>query len=300
VALLLLSPFDEPLLGPIASSSEEGAASTEPNGSPVDDPSIGHIAYSNDDGIMTIEADGSSPRPVSGTLPTDRDPAWTRDGHGIAYERQGEGIWLATVTNDGDPEQITFGDDHGPAWSPVEEVLAFARGPARDRRIYILDRTAGSGSEPEMVWDTGEDAHDPAWSPDGLAIAFAVGFRLERDIAVGVLESPSDPVQISPDGTNDVDPAWSPDGQWIAFASSPDGRDFDLWRVRVDGTGMEQLTTGPETDHDPAWSPDGRAIVFTRADNQNAPRQLLVLRIETGDAVPITSGASDDGHPSWR
>ena len=41
---------------------------------------------------------------------------------------------------------------------------------------------------------------------------------------------------------------WSPDGEWITFV--PDsweeldmGAVADLWRVRVDGTGLEQLTS---------------------------------------------------------
>ena len=65
---------------------------------------------------------------------------------------------------------------------------------------------------------------------------------------------------------DDVDPAWSPDGEWIAFASTRSG-DFDIYRMKLDGSEPEQLTDGPAVDHDPAWSPDGRGIAFSRSED---------------------------------
>jgi CHAT domain/WD40-like Beta Propeller Repeat len=261
---------------------------------PPDEPLPGRIAYSTTSGIMTIEPDGSFPRRVPGTRSGDGDPDWTPEGDGIAYQKD-QGIWLAPVTADGDPKQITFARDRNPAWSPDGEVLAFARGREPARRIYSLDIAAGEDSDPQLVRNTGEDAHDPAWSPDGLTIAFVVGVDSEREIVVFAPGSPPEP--FTSNEVNDVDPAWSPDGDWIAFASSTDGEDFDLWRMRIDGTGTEQLTTGPAVDHDPAWSPDGRAIAFSRSEGQL--KRIFVLRIETGEIDPITAGPGDE-HPSWR
>lgn len=47
----------------------------------------------------------------------------------------------------------------------------------------------------------------------------------------------------------------------VAFASDASGT-YDLYVVRLDGSGLRRLTDGPQTDTSPAWSPDGRRLVF--------------------------------------
>jgi Tol biopolymer transport system component len=66
-------------------------------------------------------------------------------------------------------------------------------------------------------------------------------------------------------------PAWHPDGRRIIFASNwqdPKGRNFDLFLVNVDGSGLEQITSDPTFDGFPMFSPDGRRLVF--ASNRGA------------------------------
>jgi Tol biopolymer transport system component len=43
-------------------------------------------------------------------------------------------------------------------------------------------------------------------------------------------------------GASDELPDWSPDGRWIAFRSSRSGK-HEIWRARVDGTGLMQITS---------------------------------------------------------
>ena len=53
---------------------------------------------------------------------------------------------------------------------------------------------------------------------------------------------------------NEEQSSWSPDGQWIAFKQLD-----DVWVVRWDGTGLQQLTDFPAglNNTQPSWSPDG-------------------------------------------
>ena len=53
----------------------------------------------------------------------------------------------------------------------------------------------------------------------------------------------------------------SPDGQWLAFDSDRSGN-MDIYKMRIDGTGIQQLTRDPADDFRPSWSPDGREIAF--------------------------------------
>src|SRR5579859_6564389 len=52
----------------------------------------------------------------------------------------------------------------------------------------------------------------------------------------------------------DYNASFSPDGKWIVFTSERAGS-ADIYRVRVDGTGLERLTDDPAYDDQAAFSP---------------------------------------------
>ena len=53
----------------------------------------------------------------------------------------------------------------------------------------------------------------------------------------------------------------------------------ELFTVRPDGTGLEQLTAyGPEARAtQPRWTPDGSAILYTRTTQLGTPKTLWVV-----------------------
>src|SRR5439155_19680443 len=56
-------------------------------------------------------------------------------------------------------------------------------------------------------------------------------------------------------------PYFHPDSKRIIFASNhkdPRSRNFDLYLVNIDGTGLTQVTTHPDFDAFPMFSPDGK------------------------------------------
>jgi hypothetical protein len=64
-----------------------------------------------------------------------------------------------------------------------------------------------------------------------------------------------------------------PDGKRILFSSNygdPKGREFDLWMIGVDGTGLERVTSSPGFDGFPMFSPDGKQLAFA-SNRNNAP-----------------------------
>jgi Tol biopolymer transport system component len=69
-------------------------------------------------------------------------------------------------------------------------------------------------------------------------------------------------------------PFFHPDGERIIFSSNlhaPDGRNFDLYLINVDGTGLERVTTHPEFDGFPMFTSDGSRLVF--ASNRHNRQQ---------------------------
>lgn len=90
--------------------------------------------------------------------------------------------------------------------------------------------------------------------------------------------------QVTSNGAANFAPYWLPDDRRILFASNAEGlaearrtgnhaaaRNFDLFLIHEDGSGLEQVTFCPEFDSFPMFSPDGRYLVF--ASNRYGARQ---------------------------
>lgn len=88
------------------------------------------------------------------------------------------------------------------------------------------------------------------------------------------------------------EPTWSPDSQAIAYASNG-----DLFRIQINGTGLQQLTTSPAQDQDAAWSPDGSRIAF--ASNRSGAFQIYVMDAAGGNITQITMAYASAKEPSW-
>jgi|GEM_PF-6444324 len=58
--------------------------------------------------------------------------------------------------------------------------------------------------------------------------------------------------------------SWSPDGKWIAISHTKDGN-YEIYKIKIDGTTLTRLTNNSFTDYYPAWSPKGDKIAFISA-----------------------------------
>ena len=75
----------------------------------------------------------------------------------------------------------------------------------------------------------------------------------------------SDPHRITDLGGANFAPFFTPDGKRIIFASNhtnPRGRNFDLFLVNLDGSGLEQVTTDSDFDGFPMFDRSGHHLVW--------------------------------------
>ena len=91
----------------------------------------------------------------------------------------------------------------------------------------------------------------------------------------------------------------------IAFSSlrsDPQAKEFDIFSMNPDGTGVAQLTTNPAGDRQPDWSPGATAIAYT-IDKPDSPINFEVARMTargTGHRrLTITETGQASSQPSW-
>ena len=100
----------------------------------------------------------------------------------------------------------------------------------------------------------------------------------------------------------DAEISVSPDGQWIVFGRQTDGN-MDLWRMRADGTGEQQITFTKDWDEGrPMFLPDSQTIMFRAwkyADyGKVRPTPMTVFTIRY-DGTELTPRTPPDTSMNW-
>ena len=91
-------------------------------------------------------------------------------------------------------------------------------------------------------------------------------------------------------------PSFHPDGRTLVFQSDATGR-WQLFTIRVDGSGLRPLHTSSGNDITPVWSPDGKQILFVSERDGN--REVYVCDADGSNQRNITNNPAMDLHPFW-
>ena len=195
-------------------------------------------------------------------------PNWTPDGQILIFNAGGE-LWRIDVDGRATPQKIDTGrlrdlnNDH--VLSPDGRTVYVS---SDDGHLYGLPVTGG---EPERV----SNDHDTPFhyylhgiSPDGATLAYVAveGTGDARRINLFAIPSGGGPDRRLSDISKPNDgPEYSPDGAWIYFnserASEQPGH-AQIFRMRPDGSAIEQLTFDARVNWFPHLSPDGRNMVY--------------------------------------
>jgi Tol biopolymer transport system component len=154
------------------------------------------------------------------------------------------------------------------------------------------------GTHPKQLTHTLGYDGGPWWSPDGKQICFRA-FHPEtpqeitdyKELLKQHLIRPTtlDLYVMNADGshlrriTNDkkdniasFGPSWTHDGRGLVFASNradPQRRKFEVYKINLDGTGLERITYGDQFDGFPNFSPDGKHFVWASNRNGKEPHE---------------------------
>jgi len=90
--------------------------------------------------------------------------------------------------------------------------------------------------------------------------------------------------------------AWSPNARKIAFVSRGEGN-RDVYVVKIDGSGLRNLTRNPAADFAPLWSPDGRKIAFESDRERDA--EIYVMNADGSAQTNLSQNPDWDATPAW-
>jgi len=175
----------------------------------------------------------------------------------------------------------TPGYDAEATLSPDGRTIVFTSVRDGDLEIYTMG-VDGTGVR-RLTHEPGYDG-GAFFSPDGQHIVYRrdgpmdeAGLAHYRELLAKDLYQPrvleiwvmdrggDDERQVTRLGAASFAPFYHPDGRRIIFASNhpdPRGRNFDLYLVKDDGTGLERVTSEPSFDGFPMFSRDGGRLVF--------------------------------------
>jgi Tol biopolymer transport system component len=233
-------------------------------------------------------------------------------GNGVLIVANAEGSEQRTVFEGPLADNLT-----SPAWSPRGDAIVFGlgaffrragAGPAR------LMSIVPNGTALTPLSDGNSNEGMPSWSPDGQEIVFRVADGPARGLYI--LDVATGKRRALPTGSDrDTFPYWSPRGDWITFTSQRDG-DYEIYRIRPDGTGVTRLTHFAGHDAHSSISPDGEWIAFAtgqqgfkdealglivgaRPPPFQSYGEIAVMRIDGSDVRLLTDNSVEEGVPVW-
>lgn len=138
----------------------------------------------------------------------------------------------------------------------------------------------------QIVWRASRPA--PGKELDDYRALLAKGLVRPTALEIFVADADGKNVkQVTKNGKANFAPYFTPDDKAILFASNMDdakGRSFQIWKVNVDGSGLEQVTHDPSGFCSfPMFSRDGKRLAFSSNRNGSVPHETNVF---VADWVP--------------
>jgi Tol biopolymer transport system component len=231
----------------------------------------------------------------------------------IGFVSNRTGAWQVWVMNaDGsDQRQLTF--DHGTlgyaSWTPDGLGILFHRQVDEHWQLFRVDVATGKVSRLGFPADGSRTVHRlrPSMSRDGKSLLFdrradGIDERLLQVVMSGA-DGTSEAVLVEADAYNS-DARYSPDGESIVWQAGTGESlwtlHYQLFTMRIDGSGRRQITRERESSKYPQWSPDGRRIAFSvESREKSSERDVWVMDADGSGRTPVAARPGLDFDAAW-
>jgi serine/threonine protein kinase/Tol biopolymer transport system component len=226
---------------------------------------------------------------------TEINPAISPDGKfaGFISDRSGTfDIWLMQ-TNGNSPANLTqgrIGDARAPlrAFGFTGDGSEVWSAGTEARRLMLWPLIGGS---PHNFID--EKAAEVAWSPDGTRLVYHTWEAGDPTFVADQNGTNQRLILQNESVLHNHFQAWSRDGRWIYFVRGrPSTREMDLWRIRPNGGGLEQLTH-LNTDIGYPTPISERTILFVAHNQDGAGPWLWAFDLKTRTSERLSSGLEE-------
>jgi TolB protein len=220
-------------------------------------------------------------------------PNWMPDGKRLLFNMDGL-LYTIPVTG-GNITHLNTGtvknnnNDHGISFDGKMLAISSSKpGQGGGSAVWVLPITGG---EPKLITEE-TPSYFHGWAPNNKEVIY-VGQRDGKNVFNIYRKSIEGGKEVA---LTDVKPGehadgceYSPDGKYIYYNGNHTGT-MQIWRMRPDGTGREQLTFDEFNDWFPHISPDGKWVLFISFPpdidpNSHPSYKRVMLRM-----MPVTLG----------
>ena len=219
--------------------------------------------------IYTMPIGGGPPVALVDDHAVNWSPKWAPDGRAIYFasdRARPMGLWRLAVDPTtgraaGEPTLVASGTEDYLGLSEAAGgafVFPSTTTTVAVERASIDPRAAKLLGPPAVLFRTGRVLSALNASPDGQFLVMTVAGEAD-DLMVSKTDG-SDASRLTNAGRN-RGPVWTPDSGRLYFYSDRGGH-YEIWTIRRDGSGLEQVTHQPPTTTlaEPRLSPDGHTL----------------------------------------
>ncbi len=236
-------------------------------------------------------------------------PNWTHDGKALIYAQEGRLYRFDLATSAAEAINTGFAtrnnNDH--VLSFDGKMMAISHHAVEDSGASIVYTVPATGGTPKRVTAKGP-SYLHGWSPDRKWLVYT-GQRNDDFDVYKIPAAGGDEIRLTSTSGLDDGPEYAPNGAHIYFNSVRSGR-MQIWRMRPDGSGPQQITNDGFNNWFPHISPDGKWIVYiafppTVAADEHPFYQHVLLRLMPIGGGParviayVFGGQGTINVPSW-